>query len=139
MRYAERQFAVSRYGRQVVKKGAFTMSKIVRKTSKEIESMRSRGEIMTDSERVSHLSEESVERMATDDPENFLKTDEDWAEAIILRPGIRGPQKAPTKKSIAIRLSQDVVENFKSTGTGWQSRIDDALKMFLKEHPLKHG
>lgn len=115
------------------------MSKIIRKTSKEIESMRSRGEILTDSERVSHLSEESVERMAMDDPENFLKTDEDWAQAIIHRPGIRGPQKAPTKKSIAIRLSQDVVENFKSTGAGWQSRIDDALRMFLKEHPLKHG
>lgn len=115
------------------------MSKIVRKTSQEIERMRSRGEIMTDLERVSHLSEESVERMAMDDPENFLKTDEDWSQAIIHRPGIRGPQKAPTKKSIAIRLSQDVVENFKSTGAGWQSRIDDALRMFLKEHPLKHG
>lgn len=114
------------------------MSKITRKTSKEIEGMRSKGEIMTDSERVSHYSEESVDRMAMDDPENFLKTDDDWAQAIIHRPGIRGPQKAPTKKAIAIRLSQDVVENFKSTGAGWQSRIDDALRTFLKEHPLKH-
>lgn len=115
------------------------MSKIVRKTSKEIERMRSRGEIMTDPERVSQLAEETIERMAMADSDNFLKTDEDWAQAIIHRPGIRGPQKAPTKKSIAIRLSQDVVENFKSTGAGWQSRIDDALRMFLKEHPLKHG
>ena len=94
---------------------------------------------MTASERVSSFSEESVERMAMDDPDNFLKADEDWARAIIHRPGTRGPQKAPTKKSIAIRLSQDVVENFKSTGTGWQSRIDDALRMYLKEHPLKHA
>lgn len=53
---------------------------------------------MTDRERVSKFSEESVERMAMDDPDNFLKTDEDWAQAIIHRPGIRGPQKAPTKK-----------------------------------------
>ncbi len=115
------------------------MSKITRKTSEEIEGMRSRGEIMTDPKRVSHFSEESVERMAMDDPDNFLKTDKDWAQATVHRPGIRGPQKAPTKKSIAIRLSQDVVENFKSTGAGWQARIDDALRMFLKEHPLKHG
>lgn len=94
---------------------------------------------MTAPERVGNFSEESVEHMAMDDPDNFLKTDEDWALAIIHRPGSRGPQKAPTKKSIAIRLSQDVVENFKSTGAGWQSRIDEALRTYLKEHPLKHA
>jgi uncharacterized protein (DUF4415 family) len=115
------------------------MAKIVKRTSDEIKDMRSRGEIMTDKERVSNFSEEAVERMAMDDPDNFLKSDEDWAQVIIHRPGIRGPQKAPTKKSIAIRLSQDVVENFKSTGAGWQSRIDDALRKYLKEHPLKHA
>ncbi len=114
------------------------MSKIVRKTSEEIKTMRSRGEIITDMGRVRSLSEESIERMAMEDPDNFLKTDEDWSQAIVHRPGIRGPQKAPTKKSIAIRLSQDVLENFKATGAGWQSRIDDALRTFLKEHPLKH-
>ena len=116
------------------------MAKIVKRTPEEIKDMRSKGEIMTDKERVSSLSEEAVvERMAMDDPDNFLKTDEDWAQAIIHRPGIRGPQKAPTKKSIAIRLSQDVVDNFKSTGSAWQSRIDDALRKYLKEHPLKHA
>jgi uncharacterized protein (DUF4415 family) len=94
---------------------------------------------MTDKERVGKFSEDVVERMAADDPDNFLKTDEDWAQVTVHRPGIRGPQKAPTKKSIAIRLSQDVVENFKATGAGWQSRIDDALRSYLKEHPLKHA
>jgi uncharacterized protein (DUF4415 family) len=115
------------------------MAKIVRRTSDEIKDMRSKGEILTDKERVGNLSEEAVERMAMDDPDNFIKTDEDWERAIIHRPGTRGPQKAPTKKSIAIRLSQDVVENFKSSGAGWQSRIDDALRTYLKEHPLKHA
>ena len=114
------------------------MAKIVRRTSDEIKDMRSRGEIMTDKERVSNFPEEVVERMAMDDPDNLFKTDEDWARSIIHRPGVRGPQKAPTKKSIAIRLSQDVVESFKSTGAGWQSLIDDALRTYLKEHPLKH-
>lgn len=114
------------------------MAKIVRRTSTEINEMRSRSEIMTDRERVDNLSEEAIERMAMDDPDNFLKNDADWNRAIVHRPGKRGPQKAPTKKSIAIRLSPDVVENFKSTGTGWQTRIDDALRAYLKEHPLKH-
>jgi uncharacterized protein (DUF4415 family) len=115
------------------------MSKIVRRTSQEIDAMRSRGEIMTDPNRVGNYSAEDVERMAKDDPDNFLKTDDDWKRAIIHRPGIRGPQKAPTKKPIAIRLSLDVVEDFKSTGAGWQARIDEALRTFLKEHPLKRA
>ena len=101
--------------------------------------MRSRGEIMTDAERVRNYTEEEIERMAADDPENFLERDEDWEKAIVHRPGIRGPQKAPTKRPIAIRLSRDVVEDFKSTGAGWQSRIDEALRTYLKEHPLKQA
>ena len=115
------------------------MSKIVGRTSQEIDAMRARGEIMTDADRVGKYSAEDIERMAKDDPDNFLKTDEDWDRAIIHRPGTRGPQKAPTKKPIAIRLSPDVVEDFKSTGAGWQSRIDEALRTFLREHPLKRA
>lgn len=113
------------------------MAKITRKTSDEIKEMRARGEIKTDTERVDSFSAEEVERMAMEDPENFLKTDQDWDRVTIHRPGVRGPQKAPTKKPVAIRLSQDIIENFKSTGSGWQTRIDDALRTYLKEHPLK--
>lgn len=75
------------------------MTKIVRRTSDEIKDMRSRGEIMTDKERVSNLSEEAIERMAMDDPDNFLKTDEELARAIIHRPGIQ--EKEPQGQSTA--------------------------------------
>ena len=43
----------------------------------------------------------------------------------------RGRQKAPTKISTTIRLSPDVIDYFKTSGQGWQSRIDDALKEWL--------
>lgn len=46
----------------------------------------------------------------------------------------RGPNKAPTKERITIRLSADVVQPFRATGTGWQSRLDAALKDWLKSH-----
>jgi len=46
----------------------------------------------------------------------------------------RGPQKTPTKVSTTIRLSNDVVQAFRSTGDGWQTRIDAALKDWLKTH-----
>ncbi|MFT8613203.1 MAG: BrnA antitoxin family protein [Gluconobacter oxydans] len=41
---------------------------------------------------------------------------------------VRGPQKAATKRSVSLRLDQDVLEKFKSTGPGWQTRINDTLR-----------
>lgn len=46
----------------------------------------------------------------------------------------RGPQKAPTKQRITIRLSPEVVEQFRATGEGWQRRVDTALQDWLKNH-----
>jgi uncharacterized protein (DUF4415 family) len=47
---------------------------------------------------------------------------------------VRGPNKAPTKERITIRLSPDVLQSFRDSGEGWQSRIDLALKDWLKSH-----
>ena len=40
----------------------------------------------------------------------------------------RGQQKAPTKRLVSLRLSEQVLAHFRATGPGWQTRIDDALK-----------
>lgn len=40
----------------------------------------------------------------------------------------RGPNKAPTKKLVSLRLSQDVIAHFKAKGPGWQSKIDETLR-----------
>jgi uncharacterized protein (DUF4415 family) len=40
----------------------------------------------------------------------------------------RGPQKAPTKVPITIRLDPDVLDYFKSSGSGWQTRLNDTLR-----------
>jgi uncharacterized protein (DUF4415 family) len=48
--------------------------------------------------------------------------------------GQRGPQKAPRKVATAIRLSPDVINFFKSSGRGWQTRMDDALREYVKAH-----
>jgi uncharacterized protein (DUF4415 family) len=44
----------------------------------------------------------------------------------------RGPNKSPTKKLVSLRLSQEVIAHFKSTGRGWQSRIDETLRKAVK-------
>ncbi|MBV8115579.1 MAG: BrnA antitoxin family protein [Silvibacterium sp.] len=77
-------------------------------------------------------------------------TDEDFAHGIpfsalplreqeVLRSlkKLRGTQKSPTKQRISIRLSPEVVSKFRATGKGWQSRIDEALREWLKRHSHK--
>lgn len=51
----------------------------------------------------------------------------------IVRRGKRGPQKAPTKKLVSLRLSPEVIDHFKSSGPGWQTRIDGALLESIKK------
>jgi uncharacterized protein (DUF4415 family) len=38
------------------------------------------------------------------------------------------PPKANPKVSVTLRLDEDVVERFRATGQGWQTRINAALK-----------
>ena len=40
----------------------------------------------------------------------------------------RGPNKAPTKKLVSLRLSPEVLDHFRSKGRGWQSKIDEVLR-----------
>ncbi|MGB6725981.1 MAG: BrnA antitoxin family protein [Terracidiphilus sp.] len=51
----------------------------------------------------------------------------------VVRRGKRGPQKAPTKKLVSLRLSPDVIDHFKSSGPGWQTRIDGALREAIRK------
>ncbi len=51
----------------------------------------------------------------------------------IIRRGKRGPQKAPTKKLVSLRLSPEVIDHFKASGPGWQTRIDITLLQTIKK------
>jgi len=46
----------------------------------------------------------------------------------------RGPQHAPTKEQISIRLSREVLDGFRAFGEGWQTRMDGALREWLETH-----
>jgi uncharacterized protein (DUF4415 family) len=45
---------------------------------------------------------------------------------VVRRPG--RPPKADSKISVTLRLDRDVIERFRTTGAGWQTRINAALK-----------
>jgi uncharacterized protein (DUF4415 family) len=44
----------------------------------------------------------------------------------------RGLQKSPTKVQTTIRLDSDVVAYFKNKGSGWQTRINNALRSVVE-------
>lgn len=73
------------------------------------------------------------------DPNDAKATREWFAQADLIRKGTvvrrgkRGPQKAPTKKLVSLRLSPEVIEHFKAQGPGWQTRIDRALAEAIKK------
>ena len=47
---------------------------------------------------------------------------------------VRGPQRAPTKKQLTIRLNREVVDYFKLQGEGWQTKINDVLIEYINSH-----
>lgn len=49
--------------------------------------------------------------------------------------GQRGKQKQPVKIAVTLRYSPEVIDYFKSTGDGWQKRMDEALKDWIHDHP----
>ena len=51
--------------------------------------------------------------------------------------GQRGQQKAPTKELISLRVDRDVVEAYRATGRGWQTRANQALRSYAKQGGLR--
>ncbi len=55
-----------------------------------------------------------------------------WPEKFATARVRRGrPPAAKPKVSTTIRLSQDVIDHFKAGGSGWQTRIDRALREWI--------
>ncbi|MGE0048825.1 MAG: BrnA antitoxin family protein [Acidithiobacillus sp.] len=75
----------------------------------------------------------AITAAALSDPDAVPFTDTEW-EAV--QPLIkRGrPPSAVTKERVSIRLSAEVVQAFRASGAGWQTRMVAALKDWLKAH-----
>ena len=66
------------------------------------------------------------------DPNDRASVRAFWAKGKVRYPGQRGPQRAPTKQLVSLRLSQNVLDHFRATGAGWQARIDDTLQSAIQ-------
>ena len=75
-----------------------------------------------------------VRELTVNDLKGFRPARQALPASLRRKVGVRGPQKSPTKERITIRLSPDVVQSFRATGEGWQTRVDVALQDWLKKH-----
>jgi uncharacterized protein (DUF4415 family) len=52
----------------------------------------------------------------------------------MLKPKRGRPAIAKPKEQVSLRLDPEIIEAFRSSGSGWQTRINKALACWLAEH-----
>ncbi|MCZ7480375.1 BrnA antitoxin family protein [Agrobacterium rhizogenes] len=105
--------------------------RIVRYSLDEIREKIARGEDRTDLTRVAAMTDEDIDRAMRDDPDWAGFENIDWSKAEVVFP--------TAKQSISIRLDQDVVDFFKSTGKGYQTRMNAVLRHYVHEQKKRPG
>lgn len=68
---------------------------------------------------------------ALTDPDNPPLTD---AELSQFKRGRGRPLGSGKKEQVTLRLDAEILEQFRATGNGWQTRINDALRDWAKHH-----
>lgn len=71
---------------------------------------------------------------AKSDPDALPLTPRQMKAMVPMR-ALRGRPKSERKKLlVSVRYSPEVVAYFKSTGEGWQSRMDGVLRKYVERH-----
>ena len=102
---------------------------IKRYTAAELREKIAREGTQTDHEYLRNLNEDDLERSIADDPD-WNDIPPNWfegAEVVDMR----------AKKLLSIRLDQEVVDWFKATGPGYQTRMNAALKAYVRAQQKK--
>jgi uncharacterized protein (DUF4415 family) len=76
----------------------------------------------------------AITAAALSDPDALPLTDAEWAA---VKPTVRigrPPSRKPLKVPTTIRFDADVLAALKASGKGWQTRVNDALRDWLKTH-----
>ena len=102
---------------------------IVRYTAEELQAMREQGLSQTDLARIDAMTEEELQKAIENDPDAAL-TPEQW-DSLILDPPLN-------KEPISLKIDADVIAWFKSTGKGYQTRINSILRSYMKAHQERH-
>jgi len=102
-----------------------------RYTADELRERAQRGESRTNLARIDAMTEAELEQVIASDPD-WADIPENWyeqAEAVMPKP----------KVPVSIRLDADVIEYFRSTGRGWQTRVNAILRAYRDIRLLPAG
>jgi len=78
--------------------------------------------------------DKAITEAARNDPDAQPLTPKQLKAMVPIR-ALRGRPKSENKKLlVSVRYSPEVVEYFKSTGDGWQSRMDGVLRKYITRH-----
>lgn len=78
--------------------------------------------------------DKAIVSAARSDPDAQPLTSKQLKAMVPMR-ALRGRPKSQNRKLlISVRYSPDVVAYFKSTGEGWQARMDGVLKQYVQRH-----
>jgi uncharacterized protein (DUF4415 family) len=74
------------------------------------------------------------------DPDDAPELGDDFFEHADLYEGTklirRGrPRGSGRKIAATVRYDQDILDAFRATGKGWQTRMNDALREYVRTHP----
>ena len=105
-------------------------SKTTTLTLEQMRSRRLQGESGTDWARLKREVAAGVE--PADDEESPDAT-EKLREAVARR-RVGRPAGSGTKEQVSIRFDRDILSAFRSAGPGWQTRMNEALKDWLRTH-----
>ena len=102
----------------------------VRYSADEIDRKLARGESGTNWRTVDAMTEEQLEASIAADPDDVHEPI-DWTCAVRGLP--------PRKRDIHIRLDEDVLDWFRRSGRGYQTRINNVLRAFVESRKRASG
>ena len=77
-----------------------------------------------------------VRELLLEDIKRFRPIAEGLSPSLAAKLGLqsRRSQKQPRKERVTIPLSRDVLDKFRATGKGWETRLDAALREWVDAH-----
>ncbi len=105
---------------------------MTRYTADELRKLREEGRGRTDWSKVDATSDDALEALIDEDAEERATADNadlasaiDWREVAL--------EGRPRKKSVHLRLDEDVLSWFRETGKGYQTRMNAVLRTYYEQ------
>lgn len=99
-------------------------------TLEELQAARARGESRSDWARIKREQAAGLEPAEDEDSPDATQL----LQAEVAKRRAGRPKGSGAKEQVAIRFDRDVLAAFRASGPGWQTRMNNALKDWLKTH-----